>query len=155
MIFQRSNDCLTSSCLVRRLSEPLILIPVSLLAAMSRGRRLLYTIPAITPCMQRKIIVCLYGILTPCPFWWPCPGGAGCYTPSRQSHPACSGNLASIYTVSWHHLLVGGHVQGGQVVVHHPGNHTLHAAENYHLFVWNLDTIPYWPPCPLPNAHGV
>jgi hypothetical protein len=36
---------------------------MSLLVAMSRGHRLLYTIPAITPCMQRKIIIYVFGIL--------------------------------------------------------------------------------------------
>jgi hypothetical protein len=64
---------------------------------MSKGRRLLYTIPAITPCMQRKIIIYVYGILQPSSCWW--------------------------------------HAQGAQVVVHHPGNNALDAAETYHIFL--------------------
>jgi hypothetical protein len=105
-----------------------------LLAAMSRGRRLLYTIPAITPCMQRKIIIYVYEILTQSLI----DGHAqGMQIPAIT---LCMQRkiIIYLYGISTPSPYFG---HGAQVVVHHPSNHTLHAAENYHLFIWNLDTI--------------
>jgi hypothetical protein len=98
---------------------------------MPRERRLLYTIhtiPAIAPSMQWKIIIYLYFDTISL--------SAAMSRGRRYTIPAITPWVQRKIII---YLLVGGHVWKRRLL--YTGNHILHAAEIYHLFIWNLGTI--------------